>query len=74
MSAARTNCTSTLKEISGQPRRLIPHFAVFNLDKLREALTNRGMAVADDDNLPGERRFYPEDPWGNRLEFIEVQK
>jgi catechol 2,3-dioxygenase-like lactoylglutathione lyase family enzyme len=51
-----------------------PAFAVFNLDDLREALTNRGVAVTDDDNLPGERRFYAEDPWGNRLEFIEIKK
>ena len=51
-----------------------PAFAVFNLDKLRAALTNRGVAIADDDNLPGERRFYAEDPWGNRLEFIEIRK
>jgi len=51
-----------------------PAFAVFNLDDLREALTCRGVAVADDDNLPGEHRFYAEDPWGNRLEFIEIQK
>jgi hypothetical protein len=28
--------------------------------------------VIDDDNLPGARRFYAEDPWGNRLEFLEV--
>ena len=51
-----------------------PAFAVFNLDKLREAIANLGIAVTDDDNLPGERRFYAVDPWGNRLEFIEVQK
>jgi catechol 2,3-dioxygenase-like lactoylglutathione lyase family enzyme len=51
-----------------------PAFAVFNLDELREALTNRGVAVAVDGNLPGERRFYAEDPWGNRLEFIEIRK
>jgi catechol 2,3-dioxygenase-like lactoylglutathione lyase family enzyme len=51
-----------------------PAFAVFNLDELREALTRRGVAVADDDNLLDEHRFYAEDPWGNRLEFIEIQK
>jgi catechol 2,3-dioxygenase-like lactoylglutathione lyase family enzyme len=51
-----------------------PAFAVLNLDELREALTRTGVAVTDDDNRPGERRFYAEDPWGNRLEFIEFQK
>jgi catechol 2,3-dioxygenase-like lactoylglutathione lyase family enzyme len=51
-----------------------PAFAVFNLDDLREALSGSGVAMTSDDNLPGERRFYAEDPWGNRLEFIEIQK
>ncbi len=51
-----------------------PAFAVFDLDKLRALFTGSGVAVADDDNLPGERRFYADDPWGNRLEFIEIRK
>jgi len=49
-----------------------PAFAVTHLDELRKALTDRGVAVVDDDNLPGARRFYAEDPWGNRLEFVEA--
>ena len=49
-----------------------PAFAVLRIDELREALRERGIAVIDDDNLPGARRFYAEDPWGNRLEFVEV--
>jgi len=28
--------------------------------------------VTWDDTLPGVRRFYAEDPWGNRLEFVEA--
>lgn len=49
-----------------------PAFAVHHLDELRETLRARGAEVVEDDNLPGARRFYAEDPWGNRLEFIEV--
>ncbi len=49
-----------------------PAFAVFQLDELRETLRARGVKVIDDDNLPGARRSYAEDPWGNRLEFIEL--
>lgn len=49
-----------------------PAFAVPRLDELREVLKARGIAVIDDDNLPGARRFYAEDPWGNRLEFVEI--
>jgi catechol 2,3-dioxygenase-like lactoylglutathione lyase family enzyme len=49
-----------------------PAFAVFQLDELREILSARGVKVIEDDNLPGTRRFYAEDPWGNRLEFVEI--
>lgn len=51
-----------------------PAFAVHDLDGLRKTLADCGITVVDDDNLPGERRFYTEDPWGNRLEFIEIRK
>lgn len=34
-------------------------------------LEARGATVVWDDNLPGHRRFYSEDPVGNRLEFLE---
>jgi hypothetical protein len=47
-------------------------FAVFRLDELREILTGRGTKVVDDDDLP-VGRFYAEDPWGNRLEFVEFR-
>ena len=49
-----------------------PAFVVFHLDELRETLRARGVKVVDDENLPGARRFYAEDPWGNRLEFVEL--
>jgi catechol 2,3-dioxygenase-like lactoylglutathione lyase family enzyme len=53
-------------------RKAHPAFVVFHLDELRATLKDRGVTVVDDDDLPGARRFYAEDPWGNRLEFIEV--
>jgi catechol 2,3-dioxygenase-like lactoylglutathione lyase family enzyme len=53
-------------------RKAHPAFAVFHLDELHKTLTEWGVAVVDDDNLPGARRFYSEDPWGNRLEFVEI--
>jgi catechol 2,3-dioxygenase-like lactoylglutathione lyase family enzyme len=54
-------------------RKAHPAFAVANLEKLREALLARGIPVVEDDNLPDTRRFYAQDPWGNRLEFVEAQ-
>jgi catechol 2,3-dioxygenase-like lactoylglutathione lyase family enzyme len=51
-----------------------PGFAVADLDELRQALAARGIPAIDDDTIPGTRRFYAEDPWGNRIEFVEFPK
>ncbi|MDQ6691612.1 MAG: glyoxalase, partial [Candidatus Dormibacteraeota bacterium] len=40
------------------------------LDALATRLGAAGAKVVWDDALPGVRRFYAEDPWGNRLEFV----
>ena len=53
-------------------RKAHPAFAVFDLDELRERLQSAGVPVIEDGALPGTRRFYAEDPWGNRLEFVEI--
>jgi catechol 2,3-dioxygenase-like lactoylglutathione lyase family enzyme len=53
-------------------RKAHPAFAVMDLDELRKTLAEHGVAIVEDDSLPGTRRFYAEDPWGNRLEFVEI--
>ena len=40
------------------------------LDRLAERLRASGAGVLWDDALPGARRFYCEDPWGNRIELL----
>ena len=40
------------------------------LDALAERLAAAGAAVLWDDALVGSRRFYSEDPWGNRIELL----
>jgi catechol 2,3-dioxygenase-like lactoylglutathione lyase family enzyme len=40
------------------------------LEALAERLTAAGVAVAWDEAIPGVRRFYAEDAWGNRLELL----
>jgi catechol 2,3-dioxygenase-like lactoylglutathione lyase family enzyme len=40
------------------------------LDQLASRLEAAGANVAWDDELPGVRRFYTEDPWGNRIELL----
>ena len=41
-----------------------------DLDLLAERLAAGGAQVVWDDALPGVRRFYTQDPWGNRLELL----
>jgi catechol 2,3-dioxygenase-like lactoylglutathione lyase family enzyme len=51
-------------------RKAHPAFAVSDLAALRDRLLARGLPVVDDRKLPGTERFYTEDFWGNRLEFV----
>ncbi len=53
-------------------REAHPGIRVRNLDGLALHLDHHDVAVAwDNENFPGRRRFYCNDPVGNRLEFIE---
>jgi catechol 2,3-dioxygenase-like lactoylglutathione lyase family enzyme len=44
--------------------------ALADLDRLAERLTAAGTEVRWDDAIPGVRRFYVADPWGNRIELV----
>jgi catechol 2,3-dioxygenase-like lactoylglutathione lyase family enzyme len=41
-----------------------------SLDELALRLTGAGVEVRWDETLEGVSRFYSDDPWGNRLEFL----
>jgi catechol 2,3-dioxygenase-like lactoylglutathione lyase family enzyme len=41
-----------------------------DLDRLAVRLAEAGCAVQWDDAIPGTRRFYTADPWGNRIELV----
>lgn len=45
-------------------------YQVDDLDLVAEALRTAGFPVKPDDRLPGFRRFYTEDPFGNRVEIL----
>lgn len=47
-------------------------FAVRGLPALRERLVAAGRPVVGDEPLPGYDRCYTEDPFGNRVELLEV--
>ena len=48
-----------------------PGIVVDDLDEVARRLTAAGQDVRRDDDFPGFRRFYADDPFGNRLEFLE---
>lgn len=48
-----------------------PGLRVTDIDTYAARLEAHGAVVTWDENLPGHRRFYSEDPVGNRLEFLE---
>ena len=50
-----------------------PAFAVSDLAKLRKSLIAHAVPTMDDNSMPSTRRFFAEDPWGNRLEFLKAK-
>jgi catechol 2,3-dioxygenase-like lactoylglutathione lyase family enzyme len=52
-------------------RKAHPAFRVAALDRLAERLAAAGHPVRRDAPLGDRRRFFTDDPFGNRLEFIE---
>ena len=51
-----------------------PAFAVDGLAELFAHLTEMGIEVKQDDNLPGFLRGYVEDPFDNRIELLEPEE
>jgi catechol 2,3-dioxygenase-like lactoylglutathione lyase family enzyme len=52
-------------------RKAHPGILVADLDAMAERLRAAGHEVRPDDLLPGFRRFYVNDPVGNRLELLQ---
>lgn len=52
-------------------RKAHPAFHVVGLDRFAGRLEAAGVPLRWDDELPGYRRFYVDDPFGNRLELLE---
>jgi len=50
--------------------RAHPGLLVTELDMWADRLAAAGRDVTWDEGFPGMRRFYTEDPFGNRLEFL----
>ncbi|MDH6220533.1 glyoxalase [Streptomyces pseudovenezuelae] len=52
-------------------RKAHPGLRVTDIEAYATRLETHGVAVTWDDDLPGQLRFYADDPVGNRLEFLE---
>lgn len=52
-------------------RKAHPAFVVSALEELARKMEAAGLAFRWDDELAPRRRFYGEDPFGNRLESLE---
>lgn len=54
------------------PSRRHPALLTDELDALEARLQTAGVPTQVDRQIPGYRRFYATDPFGNRLEFLEA--
>jgi predicted enzyme related to lactoylglutathione lyase len=45
-----------------------------DLDATRARLEAAGFPITTDAELPGYRRFYTEDPFGNRIELLQPER
>jgi len=50
-----------------------PAFRANQYSELRERLLAGGVEVTDDEAIPGVRRCFVADPWGNRIELISAE-
>jgi catechol 2,3-dioxygenase-like lactoylglutathione lyase family enzyme len=52
-------------------RKAHPAFRVIQLEKLRQFCNRAGFPTVAGESLPGYKRFYVDDPFGNRIECLE---
>ncbi len=55
-------------------RKAHPALLVDDLDSLEAASRAAGFPPQRDSELPGHERFYVADPFGNRLEFLQLKQ
>lgn len=51
-----------------------PGLLVENLQVLRESLQEKGITIKEELPINGRERFFVDDPFGNRIEFLEYLK
>ena len=53
-------------------RKAHPALLVSSYDELQNRLRAANVELTDDDSIPGLRRCYIADPWGNRIELVKA--
>jgi catechol 2,3-dioxygenase-like lactoylglutathione lyase family enzyme len=48
-------------------------FEVANVDEARKILVDAGIEIVEEPKIPGRRRFAFIDPFGNRMELLELE-
>ncbi|MEH7124390.1 VOC family protein [Bacillus sp. JJ1532] len=51
-----------------------PGLVVENLEGLRKELENKKIMIKEEPPIEGRNRFFVDDPFGNRIEFLEFVK
>jgi predicted enzyme related to lactoylglutathione lyase len=59
-----------VEEVFSPARKAHPAFHVEGYDALLASLRRAGAQVVEDDAIPGLRRSYVHDPFGNRIELL----
>ncbi|WP_416825147.1 VOC family protein [Ectobacillus polymachus] len=60
-----------IEEPFSPAKKAHPAFEVEHIEELKRHLITNGVHVIEDDKLPGAKRFYISDPFGNRIELLE---
>ncbi|WP_372869091.1 VOC family protein [Planomicrobium okeanokoites] len=60
-----------IEEPFNPAKKAHPAFKVSGYDSLRSYLEEKNITVTVDDSIPGVKRFFAADPFGNRLEFLK---
>lgn len=60
-----------VEEVFVPSKKAHPAFEVLDIEAFATYIRGKGITLQVDDRLPGAKRFYINDPFGNRLEFLE---
>ena len=63
-----------IEEPFSASKKAHPGFITEDLEGLRNVLSTAGFLVKEDAPIAGRNRIFTEDPFGNRIEFLEFDK